>query len=295
MTGAAAIPLSAKSARADLAWVEAQTLIRRRVARLLEALEAAGIEHDACEAEGRVTITIGLVALPKASEVAAPVPEAVAVAVEPCAVPVEHLAPEPEPEPAPKPSLEPAPAPKSVKPREKHNAPAANGAPWTVEEIERALAMIADGMTYQQVADALGRTKASLNLKLSKWRAGKVALGRKEASAAEPADMASEAPLADPAPSAKATVSPGPLPPRAAPRPVATPRLPRSGSWTAERDVILLDGLSHGEGAAEVAAQLGVGRDEVVARYRALVPDASWAAQTAALKRARAEMAETAE
>lgn len=179
--------------------------------------------------------------------------------------------------------------------------------PFTGAENATILAMARAGKTAPEIAAALNRKPQGVGMQIPRILEAAKAAGRvaKRANipaeppqppqdapqAAESVSRAPEAPAKQVAPVAPVPALPQPsprepeLPPvgamasaQARARHEAHERLERlyltwrSDFWTPARDLQLVEALTNGDGLANAAAALGVGKDDAKARWKALIP-----------------------
>ncbi|MGS4947409.1 hypothetical protein ACVDG3_18175 [Meridianimarinicoccus sp. RP-17] len=194
----------------------------------------------------------------------------------------------PDPEPAPKktPNPDPGPGVPATASRPQHPSAYIKG-PLTEDERAIVRTMLDRGATGKQIGERLNRDPRQLGGIISALRNPKNKRG--------PAPAAKTAPvMAAPKAQPKPAVSPGPKAPPPAPTAVPTVkpfvRDPECG-WTPDQDMTLVESLSLGVSLPVTATKIGRSIDECRDRFRALLPEPSFEAQTNLLCALKAEAA----
>lgn len=183
---------------------------------------------------------------------------------------VEEAAPVDPPAPKPKPK----PKPETAKAAKTYIT-----GPFSKAETDEIVERAARGEPARKIGTALTRHIGSINMAIKRLRprieAAQRAIadpgagaGRAETGAAEAPRKTAPPPAPAPAPDVPKDID-GAM--SAAERAIWAhlDALPQ-GTWTAERDLALAEGLARGDGAPGAAEALGVGREDVIARWSAL-------------------------
>lgn len=257
------------------------------------SLEAQGFSPTFVDEDGMLILSVDPDQL-ELAPLALPAPMYVGIDLARPEPEAEELASPPPPEPEPAPAEVPA----------EDAKPAYKSGPWTASEEGLALRMDEAGRSTSEIAAALQRAVPAVFNKvkfLKKEESERTAERNRQASESPVLAESEQRPSEDPATEGASQPSSGfdlyvQLDQLKIPEHTHERRLRAIGypsPWTPAADLALIEGLTAGRKLPTVATQLGIDQELVRKRFKALLPEPSWDAQThlVAVLRARAAKA----